>query len=76
MADERRCFAYLVRLWTVHSNGDLVWRASVENAHTGERRAFADLAGLFDFLQAAVAEKEPPVFSQLVGSRAARSEAG
>ena len=54
MADERRYLAYLVRLWTVHSNGDLVWRASVENAHTGERRAFADVDGLLDFLQAAV----------------------
>ena len=26
-----------------------VWRASVENAHTGERRAFANLAELFEF---------------------------
>ena len=25
--------------------------SSVENAHTGERRAFADLAGLFAFLR-------------------------
>jgi hypothetical protein len=51
MGGEQRYLAYLVRLWTVHDNGDLVWRASVENAHTGERHAFADLADLFDFLQ-------------------------
>lgn len=75
MADERRYLAYMVRLWTVQHNGDLIWRASVENAHTGERCAFADLAGLFDFLQAAV-EREPPVLGQLEGSRAARLDAG
>jgi hypothetical protein len=31
----------------------MIWRASVEDAHSGERRAFADLAALFAFLQAA-----------------------
>ena len=36
MADERHYLAYMVRLWTVHQNGDLVWRASAENAHTGD----------------------------------------
>ena len=75
MADERRYLAYMVRLWTVHHNGDLVWRASVENAHTGERCAFADLAGLFEFLRAA-AEQEPTACGQLEGGSAARSEAG
>ena len=54
MVGEQRYLAYMVRLWSVHDNGDLVWRASVENAHTGERHAFADLAGLFDFMRAAV----------------------
>jgi hypothetical protein len=45
--------AYLVRLWPVRSGGQRVWRASVEDAHSGERRAFADLAHLFAFLQEA-----------------------
>ena len=54
MADEQRYLAYLVRLWTVHDNGDVVWRASVEDAHTGERRAFSGLAGLFEFLQVTI----------------------
>ncbi len=36
MADEQHYLAYLVRLWTVHRNGDLAWRASAANAHTGE----------------------------------------
>ena len=60
MAEERRYLAYMVRLWAVQRNGDMVWRASAENAHTGERHAFADVAALIDYLQAAVAEELPP----------------
>ena len=75
MADEQRYLAYLVRLWVVHDNGGVVWRASVEDAHMGERRAFANLAGLFDFLQAAT-EQEPTACGQLEGGRAARPGAG
>jgi hypothetical protein len=56
MVDERGYLAYMVRLWNVHHNGDLVWRASAENAHTGERHAFADLAALCEFLKTAVQE--------------------
>jgi hypothetical protein len=47
----RRYMAYLVRLWQVTSAGRLVWRASLEDPHTGERRGFADLETLFDFLK-------------------------
>jgi len=43
--------AYLVRLWQVHSSGKQVWRATLESPHTGERQAFADLAGLFAYLE-------------------------
>lgn len=50
MADEQQYVAYLVRLWRVHHNTELCWRASIENVHTGERHAFADLAALCDFL--------------------------
>lgn len=46
--------AYLVRLWPACCGGQTVWRASTEDAHSGERRAFADLAHLFIFLQEAV----------------------
>ena len=60
MAEEQRYLAYLVRLWTVHDNGDVVWRASAENAHTGERYAFADVAALIDYLRAAVEEEQSP----------------
>ena len=44
MADERCYLAYLVRLWTVHSNGDLVWRASAENAKARESPAPSPLS--------------------------------
>ena len=60
MADERRYLAFLVRLWSVHPNGELLWRASAENVHTGERHAFADLTALCDFLRTAVDEPATP----------------
>ncbi len=46
--------AYLLRLWRVNDNGEsqqAVWRASVENPHTGERRGFASLDALLSFLR-------------------------
>ncbi len=63
--------SYLLRLWRVDGdNGDqrnpAVWRASLENPHTGERKGFAGLDELFDFLQAQTeeipryAEAKPP----------------
>ena len=52
MIDERGEYqAYLVRLWQVRSRGKLVWRAALESPHTGERQVFADLAGLFAYLE-------------------------
>lgn len=53
MAGERSYQAYLVRLWTVAEDSGVVWRVLVEDAHTGERQAFADLAGLYAFLREA-----------------------
>ncbi len=64
MASEQRYLAYMVRLWTVRHNGDLVWRASAANAHSGEQRTFADLASLFDFFRDVAAES-PGLLSQL-----------
>ena len=55
MAGEGQYLAYLVRLWTVSQDGGVVWRVSAEDAHTGERRGFADLASLHAFLQEATA---------------------
>jgi len=45
-----RYLAYLVRLWQVQDRGVFVWRASLEDAHTGERHGFSDLKLLFAFL--------------------------
>ena len=67
MNDEQRYLAYMVRLWTVRRNGGRLWRASVEDVRTGERQAFADVAGLVTFLQAAMAE-EPPATATVSGS--------
>ena len=43
--------AYMLRLWHAGSlGGQPVWRASLENPHTGERLAFGDTRALFAFL--------------------------
>jgi hypothetical protein len=47
----RRYLSYLLRLWQTRQEGRLVWRASLESAHTGERRGFASLAELYAFLE-------------------------
>jgi hypothetical protein len=51
MSDEQDYLAYLLRLWRITSDGNAVWRASVESPHTGERHGFADLQTLFAFLE-------------------------
>jgi hypothetical protein len=43
--------AYLLRLWQAEQADEVVWHASLEDPHTGERRGFADLARLFEFLE-------------------------
>jgi hypothetical protein len=35
----------------VDSDGCLVWHASLEDPHTGERRGFADLNRMLEFLK-------------------------
>ncbi len=48
----RRYLSYLLRLWQASSGGgELVWRASLEDPHTGERRGFAGLAELLAYLE-------------------------
>jgi hypothetical protein len=42
--------SYLLRLWRVKV-GEEGWRASLESAQTGERRAFATLEALFDYVR-------------------------
>jgi hypothetical protein len=43
--------AYLLRLWQVEGDSRPEWHASLEDPHTGERRGFADLARLFEYLE-------------------------
>jgi hypothetical protein len=43
--------AYMLRLWPVRNKTKQVWRASLEDAHTGERVGFASLDELFGYLR-------------------------
>ena len=53
MASQRPGYqAYLLRLWQVRNGQEARWHASLDDAHTGERRAFGDLEALFEFLRA------------------------
>ena len=49
---KRRYLAYLLRLWQAGGEEEPAWRASLEDAHSGERRGFAGLRELFEFLRA------------------------
>ena len=42
--------SYLLRLWATSAGGQPVWRASLEDVRSGERRGFANLEQLFVFL--------------------------
>jgi hypothetical protein len=57
-----RYVSYLLRLWEVQGKDGLVWRASLEQASTGERRGFACLADLFASLEqeTALADQDRP----------------
>ncbi len=42
--------SFLLRLWQVKQNGEEVWRALLEDSHTGARHGFASLEALMEFL--------------------------
>ena len=52
---EHLCYnAYILRLWQERAASPAhpaVWRFSLEDTHTRQRRGFGDLAGLVEFLQ-------------------------
>lgn len=50
MVNRLRYQAYLLRLWQVEDGGQLVWRASLEDSHTGERQGFPGIDALIAFL--------------------------
>ena len=43
--------SYLLRIWTEDTNGKCVWRISLENPFSGERRGFAKLKDLCAYLE-------------------------
>jgi hypothetical protein len=52
MTEQRRYRAYLLRVWQAHdADGGPIWRAALEDARTGERHGFADLARLCAYLE-------------------------
>jgi hypothetical protein len=51
MSAETEYKSYLLRLWKVNGVGNEVWRASLEDAHTGARLGFSSLQRLFAFLE-------------------------
>ena len=69
MADERPGYrAYLLRLWQVTSGGQLEWRASLEDPHTGQRLGFGSLEQLVEYLQQTIGSTDQP--GEDVGSNA------
>jgi hypothetical protein len=50
VTERQRYLAYMLRLWQVGED-KMVWRASLENAHTGARQGFASLDALIVFLE-------------------------
>jgi hypothetical protein len=52
MADTQRSYrAFLLRLWQECSEGQWVWRASLEGPHSHARKGFPDLEQLCDYLR-------------------------
>jgi hypothetical protein len=42
--------SFLLRLWCVKQNGELTWRASLENPRNGQQHFFSSLEALHEFL--------------------------
>lgn len=60
MATDRAHYrAYTLRLSQDQDEAAPVWRASLENPHTGERRGFSSLEALFTFLRQCAGVGEP-----------------
>ena len=52
--------SFLLRLWRVDDGEASAWRASLQNALTGQRQGFANLAQLMAFLQQQIAVSGNP----------------
>jgi hypothetical protein len=78
MSDPRRGYVgYLLRLWQVSEGQNAVWRASLEDPHTGERRGFATLQELFTYLETEACPVDgDPSTSSLSGTRGSTADVG
>jgi hypothetical protein len=56
--ERREYLSYLLRLWPVEGGGQVVWRACLKSASSGEQVGFAGLEALFDYLRVET-EAEP-----------------
>ena len=56
-SEQRSSLSYLMRLWKTDSEGEGVWRASLESPDTGQRKGFATLRDLFAFLEQATGRR-------------------
>jgi len=53
MDEDQLCYiSYLLRMWRVQSQGQEIWRASLEYPQTGKVIGFPDLESLFSYLEA------------------------
>ena len=68
--EDRRYLSYMLRLWQTSSDGEQIWRASLESPGTGERQGFAGLKDLFDYLEAQI--DQPPAYKPGYGPDAQR----
>lgn len=59
-AERPHYLALMLRLWQSGGEDAVVWRASLESPHTGERQAFASLDALIAFLQELCALDDAP----------------
>ncbi len=50
-SEQRRYISYLLRLWQIKSEGELIWRVSLESPRTRQRQGFASLEALVGFLR-------------------------
>jgi predicted nucleic acid-binding protein len=57
MSEDRRRASFLLRLWREDENSS-AWRASLEDAATGERKGFVDVKALAEYLHSLVREPD------------------
>jgi hypothetical protein len=57
LTDEKaHYFSFLLRLWLAGEDGNPIWRASLEDPHTGEQLGFTSLKELFIYLETRTGE--------------------